>query len=615
LSLGVCVIYLNYSARLSVWQPALRLPKGFVLPVADHTEKLHLAANLYLGLGFSVLPVHGNKSAAIQWKQYQTRRPTSSDLHHWFTQKQYPGLAIITGMISGIIVLDFDDSKLFHQFQTQNPDLVETRTVQTKRGFHLYFSLAPGVRLKSQKAPGVDLQSDGRFVVSPPTIIDGHEYKITKGGQPKILTINDKSRILSFIDSITGMDRPNSDKRRLNGRFNAIKGSFCAALKPKKEANLAPNELINLYRFLAPKNGRNDALFQVSLRARDYGWSAENTISILADIHATQPPNGNHKPETIPRRLIEAERTIQSAFSRPPRQIEQIEKPEQPEVQQLPNTVKEALFQRKQTFVVRVIEGLRLKGIEPRQTFTEAQARQLLQGIVGNYSIREALTATNAKKVHRVSAVGTSNTKKDSSNNAFIDREAKSESIRAGHPIYLYRMPSNEELCAKLDVEPMRTSDPLTEDDLQSAKETRMAAHREFIRRRPGHYPRAFLASRLGVSISTEQRYNQDIPLQVTPTFNVKPIFWWNLNAIPDDLDIPGLFLQNETGKRFPAKQPIARKLLSQGKKVMLVRQGVNFYSFGDQQSTKMPNQHMEQQLPLGCGDFGLGKGGFCPET
>ena len=115
-------------------------------------------------------------------------------------------------------------------------------------------------------------------------------------------------------------------------------------------------------------------------------------------------------------------------------------------------------------------------------------------------------------------------------------------------------MPTNVELLEQLAVKAVRTSDPLTEEDLQSAKKTRQAAHREFIRRRPGHYSRAWLANRLGVSVTTEQRYNQAIPITAVPTYTVTPIFWGNLNTIPAGFDIPGLFLRDEAGKRYAWK-------------------------------------------------------------
>jgi hypothetical protein len=565
---------------------ALRLWRVFVLPVAKNTTAIHLAAQLYLGLGWSVIPVHNNKVAALEWKPYQTRRPTKDDLQHWFGEQQYSGLAIVTGMISNLVVLDFDDPQLFHQFKTRFFDLTETRNVKTRRGYHLYFQLAPGVCISSHKVPGIDLQSDGRYVVAPPSVIDGHEYKVRHGGQPRILNAKDAKRIKAFLDALatSTQERPVA---RANRPFEAIDRVSCKNASEPSPSFLISSDITNLYRHLAAKQGRNEALFKVSLRARDSGWDLQQTIAQLADVHATQPAKGKHKTETADQRRKEAEHTIQSAFSRPPRQVEQ---PIKSEVQQLPNSVRKAFFKRKQTFVVRVVEGLRLKGIQPDEWFTEAQARELLSRVVGKHSIRAALMATSEKIARRDSATGTATPKKTSSI-MLIESGIKPDLIRPGRPTYRYRMPSNDELVEKLNVEPHRTSDPLTEDDLQSAKKTRQGAHREFIRRRPGHYPRAWLAARLGVSVSTEKRYNQEIPITATPTYTIQPIFFWNLNKIPDDLDILGLFLQDENSKRYPASQPIALSLLSNGHKVMLVRQGVNYYSYSVQPRA-IPDQH-----------------------
>lgn len=53
------------------------------------------------------------------------------------------------------------------------------------------------------------------------------------------------------------------------------------------------------------------------------------------------------------------------------------------------------------------------------------------------------------------------------------------------------------------------------------------------------------------------------------------------LHEIPDDFDVPGMFLEDDSGKRYPAKQVIAAKLLKQGRHVTLLKQGVNYYWVG----------------------------------
>lgn len=529
-----------------------------------------------------MIPVHDNKVAAVEWKPYQHRRPAQSVLQRWFTQGQYPGIAIITGAISNLVVLDFDDPDLFQQFKTRFSDLAETRTIQTRRGFHLYFSLPPHVRIASRKIPGIDLLSDGRYVVAPPSIIDGHTYTVIRGGQPRMLTTQDSARIAAFLDYVA-TTLPSSPVARAKGPFQGIQGVSCKNVPEPSTHSVNASDLVGLYRYLAPREGRNEALFKVSLRARDTGWTLNATTQTLAEIHISQHPNSVHKAENSTQRHSEAERTIHSAFSRPPRRVDQ------PEPAQLPNTVREALFKYKLTCVVRIIEGLRLKGLQPGEWFTETQARELLRGVVGNHSIREALTATFnagnrvfAPSGHPQRPNGIAKEKKRPSISKCLEiTSSKPELIHPGRPTRYYQMPGNAELAAQLGVKLTRISDPLTEDDLQSAKKTRQAAHREYIRRRPGQYPARWLAQRLGIGIITEQRYNREIPITVTPMYTETPLFWWNLGQIPDDFDVPGLFLLDDRGKRYPARPFIARKLLSQHHRVSLMRRSCNHYSYG----------------------------------
>jgi hypothetical protein len=142
-------------------------------------------------------------------------------------------------------------------------------------------------------------------------------------------------------------------------------------------------------------------------------------------------------------------------------------------------------------------------------------------------------------------------------------------------------MPSNEALCLKFGVK-MTGSDPLSADDLASAKQTRMAAHREFIRRRPGMYPRRWLAHRLGVCTETLDTYNREIPISVRHCYFEKAISWSNLEDVPLSLEIEGSFLEDDTGKKYPAKREIARKLLAQRRSATLRHQDVNYYAYDE---------------------------------
>jgi hypothetical protein len=155
-------------------------------------------------------------------------------------------------------------------------------------------------------------------------------------------------------------------------------------------------------------------------------------------------------------------------------------------------------------------------------------------------------------------------------------------------------MPDPLEWCVKLGVKTAH-SDPLTLDDLSSAKQTRMAAHRELIKRRPGTYPRRFLAGRLGVSVGSIDTYNDEIPIFYHEQFIETRLCWSNLHIIPDDLTVAGTFLEDESGKRYPALRPLAAKLLRQGKFLTYKRQDANYYWFGEGEREVLSTEYRVQ--------------------
>lgn len=297
------------------------------MPTAGDSTDLHTAAQIYLGLGWPVIPVctdpERGKAAAVEWKAYQRRKPTPVDIDRWFAEGGHTGLAILTGPISGLVVLDFDDPALAECFTSEYSDLAETRTIRTRRGTHFYFRLPPHLGLASRMLPGVDVLSGGRYVVAPPTVIGGCEYTVVRGGMPRLLDAPALSRLERFLDYVApAASLPEEQKNRNLGPSGAFKGHSSERSLEPLSPSLTAYDLIGLYRFLAVQGSRNQALFQVSLRARDTGWTAGQVEALLADVHVVQPPNGVHRPETHERRRREAVNTIHSAFSQRSRPVQ-----------------------------------------------------------------------------------------------------------------------------------------------------------------------------------------------------------------------------------------------------------------------------------------------------
>jgi len=61
------------------------------------------AALEWLSAGCSVIPIRadGSKKPAIEWKKYQSQRPTEAEVRRWWSSNPEYGIAVITGAVSG----------------------------------------------------------------------------------------------------------------------------------------------------------------------------------------------------------------------------------------------------------------------------------------------------------------------------------------------------------------------------------------------------------------------------------------------------------------------------------------------------------------------------------
>ena len=131
----------------------------------------------YRRLGWSVIPIDARgKRPLVRWQVYQYRRPNTREIGAWFRRWPNANIAVVTGLISGLVVLDLDPRHGAHasieRLQRQHGPWAETVEVLTGGGGrHLYFA-HPGELMRNRVgiAPGVDLRGDAGYVVAPPSI-------------------------------------------------------------------------------------------------------------------------------------------------------------------------------------------------------------------------------------------------------------------------------------------------------------------------------------------------------------------------------------------------------------------------------------------------------------
>jgi hypothetical protein len=559
------------------------------------SERVNLSlfniSSLYLTLGYSVIPVLGDKNpqqskvCPVEWKPYQTRFATSQELKHWFEVKGYGGVAILTGRVSSLVVLDFDNADLAKYFAQRFPELTETYTVLSagRKLPHYYYHLPHRFSIAGRALKGVDLQADGRYVVASPTSINGEKYTVTRAGKPLSLNSSLIDKLNKFLDSV----------ELLTHSMPKVKSVSVPVVDVTQfTSHVTPSELTELYHRYAPEQGRNLTLFNLALKARDSGWQIQQAESVLVQLHIDSAKGRESKKE----RQHEALATIRSAYSR---------SPAKPKVQAtgLATSLREKLLKLEQVAVLRVLDGLLLRSVPVGAVCTERDIVEVLDGVVGRYSILKALSAKFSDGTPFFEEVDPFPRPQTPTNVARPPDPTKEKQCflfgvpasdkSMGRPPKYFKIPTVAFLCAKLGVK-FTSSDPLSLQDLQSPAKYRQGMHREFLKRCPGDYYQQLLGRRLYVTKRTCQRYNRILGIRVI----------YNYDEFPVDRNLSYVhsfggagFLEDVFGKRYPAIKKVASRLLAEGKAPVMKVQRPNTFYHPEGQYPELPVAALEVEI------------------
>ena len=132
-------------------------------------------------LGFSVIPVNPrDKKPLIPWEEYQSRKATAEEITQWWQKWPNANIGIITGAVSGIIVLDVDGEEGQRSIKDNKLSLPPAWAARTGGGGFHYFFKHPGNSVCNfvKRLPGIDLRGDGGYIVAPPSIHpSGNRYQ------------------------------------------------------------------------------------------------------------------------------------------------------------------------------------------------------------------------------------------------------------------------------------------------------------------------------------------------------------------------------------------------------------------------------------------------------
>ncbi len=160
-------------------------------------NEVYRTAMRYSEAGLCCIPLEG-KRPTISWRQYRERRSDNSELWEFFGEAQGVNVGIVTGDVSGnLLVLDWDDPDAHEDWASEHQDLSDTIVVETgSGGRHTYYRIRDGKGLSTQQffwnGKGArDMRFNGGQVVAPPSIHleTGKPYRWLNPDVP-ILTIS-----------------------------------------------------------------------------------------------------------------------------------------------------------------------------------------------------------------------------------------------------------------------------------------------------------------------------------------------------------------------------------------------------------------------------------------
>jgi len=170
-------------------------------------------AQSYIARGFSIIPIGNNKKPLVEWKAFQSRIVSPEELEKWFKDFPRLNLAIVTGKISNLVVVDID----FRHGSTDElfKDINTVKVRSGGGGLHYYFKSNEIIPNFNGIKPGIDIRGDGGYIIVPPSRHpSGNSYEWIYGF--------DTAPIAPLPSFVTGwIDFKNSEKQN-NTWNNAV---------------------------------------------------------------------------------------------------------------------------------------------------------------------------------------------------------------------------------------------------------------------------------------------------------------------------------------------------------------------------------------------------------
>ena len=269
---------------------------------------MHVLVENAIRLGCAVIPIRPDKRPAIpSWKEFQLSCPSEAQVRLWL-QDRPSAMAIVTGTVSRMVVLDFDGEKGIATMQA----LGITPHVQTgSGGFHAYFVhpdwYVPTVNSKAKRElgeryPGLDIRADGGYAIFAGRSHSG-EYRWLRDMVPDALEV-----LPDDVRDALGLLHPTPPPQQASG-----------VTQTTDPRNLWAERLLDIALSRVSMDGRNNTGFWAACQLRDNGYTAEEAQYVLSEYAArVSVVNTKGAPEAYT--LDEARNSVRQAYSRAPRQ-------------------------------------------------------------------------------------------------------------------------------------------------------------------------------------------------------------------------------------------------------------------------------------------------------
>ena len=268
----------------------------------QNTNPFLSAALHYRDKGFSVIPIRPDKKPFIQWADFQKRRATSEEIRAWWSQWPRANLAIVTGEISGIFVVDCDNEVAYENIQELLPDNFVSCIVKSPRGYHIYLFYSANQTIGNATGimPNVDIRGEGGYIIAPPSInAEGKAYSWLPG--------------LS-VDEVTPAAPPDAIYNIINNSI-MYRGAFD---KSQKDSHTKSQQVTSSHIF--EEGQRDENLFHIALCLANTGNSEDYIRQTLATIMLSWGEHDetwiNTKVQSAFKRIEKKERNIAEVVRR-----------------------------------------------------------------------------------------------------------------------------------------------------------------------------------------------------------------------------------------------------------------------------------------------------------